>query len=109
MPHCINSDSRNPNILTEEFYWRQFLQHVRKQMCFFRKALKSLEAIEPHVKSTTEQKHIDYHFRTNWIMKTLHLRKSCCTFLQDLGMRLKVNPGYEEACFNQIQARSYEG
>lgn len=31
-------------------------------MCFFRKALKSLETIEPHVKSTTEQQHIDYLF-----------------------------------------------
>ena len=31
-------------------------------MCFFKKALKSLEAVEPHVKLVTEQQHIDYHF-----------------------------------------------
>lgn len=31
-------------------------------MCFFKKALKSLEAIEPHVKMVTEQQHIDYQF-----------------------------------------------
>ncbi|KAI3728439.1 hypothetical protein L6452_17076 [Arctium lappa] len=40
----------------------QAARHHAAQMCFFRKALKSLEAIEPHVKSTTEQQHIDYHF-----------------------------------------------
>lgn len=33
-----------------------------KQLCFFKKALKSLEAIEPHVKFVTEQQHIDYQF-----------------------------------------------
>ncbi|KAM0059484.1 hypothetical protein Hdeb2414_s0005g00181941 [Helianthus debilis subsp. tardiflorus] len=40
----------------------QAARHYAAQMSFFRKALKSLEAIEPHVKSTTEQQHIDYHF-----------------------------------------------
>ena len=29
-------------------------------MSFFRKGLKSLEAIEPHLKLITEQQHIDY-------------------------------------------------
>lgn len=33
-----------------------------KQLCFFKKALKSLEALEPHVKLVTEKQHIDYHF-----------------------------------------------
>lgn len=33
-----------------------------KQLNFFRKALKSLEAVEPHVKRVTEQQHIDYQF-----------------------------------------------
>ncbi|CAK9144368.1 unnamed protein product [Ilex paraguariensis] len=40
----------------------QAARHHASQLCFFRKALKSLEAIEPHVKSVTEQQHIDYHF-----------------------------------------------
>ena len=31
-------------------------------MCFFRKGLKTLEAVEPHVKLVTEQQHIDYKF-----------------------------------------------
>lgn len=31
-------------------------------MCFFRKGLKSLEAVEPHVKLVTEKQHIDYQF-----------------------------------------------
>ena len=31
-------------------------------MCFFKKAVKSLEAVEPHVKWVTEQQHIDYQF-----------------------------------------------
>lgn len=39
-----------------------FLFYAKKQLCFFRKALKSLETVEPHVKSVTEQQHIDYHF-----------------------------------------------
>ena len=33
-----------------------------KQLCFFKKAVKSLEAVEPHVKLVTEQQHIDYQF-----------------------------------------------
>ena len=33
-----------------------------KQLCFFKKAVKSLETVEPHVKSVTEQHHIDYQF-----------------------------------------------
>lgn len=40
----------------------QASRHYAAQMCFFRKALKSLEAIEPHVKLATEQQHIDYQF-----------------------------------------------
>ena len=32
------------------------------QLNFFRKGLKSLEAIEPHVRQVTEQQHIDYQF-----------------------------------------------
>lgn len=35
---------------------------VWKQLCFFKKAVKSLEAVEPHVKWVTEQQHIDYQF-----------------------------------------------
>lgn len=33
-----------------------------KQLCFFKKALSSVEAVEPHVKLVTEQQHIDYKF-----------------------------------------------
>ena len=33
-----------------------------KQINFFRKALKSLEVVEPHVKVVSEQQHIDYQF-----------------------------------------------
>ncbi|KAI3720465.1 hypothetical protein L6452_21383 [Arctium lappa] len=40
----------------------QAARHHAAQMCFFRKALKSLESIEPHVKLVTEQQHIDYQF-----------------------------------------------
>lgn len=32
------------------------------QLNFFRKGLKSLEAIEPHVRLVTEQQHIEYQF-----------------------------------------------
>lgn len=32
------------------------------QLSFFKKAVKSLEEIEPHVKLVTELHHIDYHF-----------------------------------------------
>lgn len=39
-----------------------FLFSGSKQLCFFRKSHKSLEAVEPHVKMVTEQQHIDYHF-----------------------------------------------
>ncbi|KAI3698567.1 hypothetical protein L2E82_42212 [Cichorium intybus] len=40
----------------------QAARHYAAQMCFFRKALESMEAIEPHVKSITEEQHIDYCF-----------------------------------------------
>ncbi|KAJ8759397.1 hypothetical protein K2173_006917 [Erythroxylum novogranatense] len=40
----------------------QAARHHAAQLCFFKKALKSLEAVEPHVKSVTEQQHIDYNF-----------------------------------------------
>ncbi|XP_038694514.1 uncharacterized protein At2g33490 [Tripterygium wilfordii] len=40
----------------------QAARHHAAQLCFFKKALKSLEIVEPHVKSVTEQQHIDYHF-----------------------------------------------
>lgn len=33
-----------------------------QQLCFFKKALRSLEAIEPHVRLVAEQQHIDYQF-----------------------------------------------
>jgi len=38
------------------------LYYPPKQLCFFKKAVKSLETAEPHVKLVTEQHHIDYHF-----------------------------------------------
>ncbi|XP_047321245.1 uncharacterized protein At2g33490-like [Impatiens glandulifera] len=40
----------------------QASRHHAAQMCFFRRALKSLEAIEPYVKSIAQNQHIDYHF-----------------------------------------------
>ncbi|KAL2903775.1 hypothetical protein RDABS01_002485 [Bienertia sinuspersici] len=40
----------------------QAARHHAAQLSFFRKALKSLEAIEPQVKSVTQQQHIDYQF-----------------------------------------------
>ncbi|XP_044489891.1 uncharacterized protein At2g33490-like [Mangifera indica] len=40
----------------------QAARHHAAQMCFFKKALMSLEAIEPHVKMVTEKQHIHYHF-----------------------------------------------
>ncbi|GJY53522.1 putative arfaptin homology domain/BAR domain protein [Tanacetum coccineum] len=40
----------------------QAARHHAAQTSFFRKALKSLEAIEPHVKLVTQQQHIDYQF-----------------------------------------------
>ncbi|CAJ1845206.1 unnamed protein product [Sphenostylis stenocarpa] len=40
----------------------QAARHHASQLCFFKKAVKSLETVEPHVKSVTEQQHIDYQF-----------------------------------------------
>ncbi|CAJ1977829.1 unnamed protein product [Sphenostylis stenocarpa] len=40
----------------------QAARHHAAQLCFFKNAVKSLETAEPHVKSVTEQHHIDYHF-----------------------------------------------
>ncbi|XWS43968.1 hypothetical protein CRYUN_Cryun15aG0004500 [Craigia yunnanensis] len=40
----------------------QAARHHAAQLNFFRKGLKSLEEIEPHVKQVTEQQHIDYQF-----------------------------------------------
>ncbi|KAM7269290.1 hypothetical protein ACFE04_024787 [Oxalis oulophora] len=40
----------------------QAARHHASQLWFFKKALKSLESVDPHVKSVTEQQHIDYHF-----------------------------------------------
>ncbi|XP_076960210.1 uncharacterized protein At2g33490-like [Bidens hawaiensis] len=40
----------------------QAARHHAAQMCFFRKALKSLETIEPHIQFVTKQHHIDYQF-----------------------------------------------
>ncbi|KHN27160.1 uncharacterized protein At2g33490-like isoform X2 [Glycine soja] len=40
----------------------QAARHHAAQLCFFKKAVKSLETVEPHVKSVTEQHHIDYQF-----------------------------------------------
>lgn len=39
-----------------------FCYHFLFQLSFFRKGLKHLEAVEPHVKAVAEQQHIDYHF-----------------------------------------------
>lgn len=44
------------------FMLTPILSVTPKQLCFFKKAVKSLETVEPHVKSVTEQQHIDYHF-----------------------------------------------
>ncbi|CAN4094811.1 unnamed protein product [Withania somnifera] len=41
----------------------QASRHHAAQLSFFKKALKSLEEIEPHVKLVTDLQHIDYHFR----------------------------------------------
>ncbi|XWS54050.1 hypothetical protein CRYUN_Cryun10bG0055300 [Craigia yunnanensis] len=41
----------------------QAARHHAAQLSFFKKALKSLEEVEPHVQKITEQQHIDYHFR----------------------------------------------
>ncbi|KDP23289.1 hypothetical protein JCGZ_23122 [Jatropha curcas] len=40
----------------------QAARHHAAQLCFFKKALKSLESLEPHVKLVAEQQHIDYLF-----------------------------------------------
>lgn len=40
----------------------QAARHHAAQLCFFKKAVNSLETVEPHVKSVTEQQHIDYDF-----------------------------------------------
>ncbi|KAI4348357.1 hypothetical protein L6164_009090 [Bauhinia variegata] len=40
----------------------QAARHHAAQLNFFRRGLKSLEAVEPHVKLVTEQQHIDYQF-----------------------------------------------
>ncbi|KAJ4840267.1 hypothetical protein Tsubulata_024963 [Turnera subulata] len=41
----------------------QAARHHAAQLCFFRKALKCLAAVEPEVKLITEAQHIDYQFR----------------------------------------------
>ncbi|XP_039066718.1 uncharacterized protein At2g33490-like isoform X2 [Hibiscus syriacus] len=40
----------------------QAARHHAAQLNFFRKGLKTLEAIEPHLRQVTEQQHIDYQF-----------------------------------------------
>ncbi|CAN6996354.1 unnamed protein product, partial [Brassica rapa subsp. trilocularis] len=40
----------------------QAARHHAAQLCFFKKALNSLEEVEPHVQMVTETQHIDYHF-----------------------------------------------
>ncbi|XP_020088509.1 uncharacterized protein At2g33490-like [Ananas comosus] len=40
----------------------QAVRHHAAQLSFFRKGVKSLEVVEPHVKAVAEQQHIDYHF-----------------------------------------------
>ncbi|XP_073130122.1 uncharacterized protein At2g33490 isoform X2 [Henckelia pumila] len=40
----------------------QASRHHAAQLCFFKKALRSLEAIEPDVRLVAEQQHIDYQF-----------------------------------------------
>ncbi|KAE8736372.1 somatic embryoproteinsis receptor kinase 1-like [Hibiscus syriacus] len=41
----------------------QAARHHAAQLNFFKKALKSLEEVEPHVQKITAKQHIDYHFR----------------------------------------------
>ncbi|KAL2320355.1 hypothetical protein Fmac_029324 [Flemingia macrophylla] len=41
----------------------QAARHHAAQLNFFRKGLKSLEAVEPHVRMVAERQHIDYQFR----------------------------------------------
>uniref|UniRef100_A0ACD5UYF4 Uncharacterized protein n=1 Tax=Avena sativa TaxID=4498 RepID=A0ACD5UYF4_AVESA len=40
----------------------QAARHHAAQLSFFRRGLKYLEALEPHVKAVAEKQHIDYHF-----------------------------------------------
>ncbi|KAJ0240138.1 Uncharacterized protein HA466_0228160 [Hirschfeldia incana] len=40
----------------------QAARHHAAQLSFFKKALSSLEEVEPHVEMVTESQHIDYHF-----------------------------------------------
>ncbi|KAJ3697236.1 hypothetical protein LUZ61_000941 [Rhynchospora tenuis] len=40
----------------------QAARHYAAQLSFFRKGLKHLEAVEPHVKAVAEQQHIDFNF-----------------------------------------------
>ncbi|XP_010413854.1 PREDICTED: uncharacterized protein At2g33490 isoform X2 [Camelina sativa] len=40
----------------------QAARHHAAQLSFFKKALTSLEEVEPHVQMVTESQHIDYHF-----------------------------------------------
>ncbi|CAN8287572.1 unnamed protein product [Cochlearia groenlandica] len=40
----------------------QAARHHAAQLSFFKKALNSLEEVEPHVQMVTESQHIDYHF-----------------------------------------------
>uniref|UniRef100_A0A1J3ISR4 BAR domain-containing protein n=1 Tax=Noccaea caerulescens TaxID=107243 RepID=A0A1J3ISR4_NOCCA len=40
----------------------QAARHHAAQLCFFKKALNSLEEVEPHVQMVSESQHIDYHF-----------------------------------------------
>ncbi|GAB2241975.1 hypothetical protein Droror1_Dr00018750 [Drosera rotundifolia] len=40
----------------------QTARHHAAQLSFFRKALKALEAVDPHVQSVTRQQYIDYQF-----------------------------------------------
>ncbi|GMI86844.1 hypothetical protein like AT2G33490 [Hibiscus trionum] len=40
----------------------QAARHYAAQLNFFKKGLKSLEAVEPHLRQVTEKQHIDYEF-----------------------------------------------
>ncbi|XP_019427247.1 PREDICTED: uncharacterized protein At2g33490-like [Lupinus angustifolius] len=40
----------------------QAARHHAAQLYFFKKAVRSLETVEPHVQLVTKQQHIDYHF-----------------------------------------------
>lgn len=61
--HPIPLFPKNHEFLFVSFYVdTSSFYYTPKQLCFFTKAVKSLETVEPHVKSVTEQQHIDYHF-----------------------------------------------